>query len=180
MIHSLIMKRSTWTREDERLFPTYHTKKGKEPNTRKKVFFHVYRPVKQNDRDISWRQYYWPGHLNFEVHGTSRTFFLLFPPSFLPINFSHSKVASLRIIIQKTKVFCGLVFILNKAIRDDVLILTRLKKKTLRVVHLTKKKIVLLFHFYGPDVSIVWLWFSFCKLFTACLREMKRRSCFTF
>ena len=39
MIHSLIMNKSTWTWEDERLFTTYHAKKGQEPNTRKRYTF---------------------------------------------------------------------------------------------------------------------------------------------
>ena len=159
MIHNQIMNNFTWTWEDERLFPTYHAKKGHEPNTRKKGILSC----------LAAGQAKWPSHileailltwLSYSgVHGMSLTFFLPFPPSSLPINFSHLKEASLRKIHQWTKVFCGFVFVQRSHTKVSY---TRWcayfdkPSKNVRGVHLLKK-------LYCIAISFLWAR-RFCSL----------------
>lgn len=97
MIHNLIMNNFTWTWEDKRLFPTYHAKKGHEPNTRKKGIVSC----------LAAGQAKWPSHILEAM--TSFCPFLLC--SCQLTSASHLKEASLRKIHQWTKVFCGFVFV---------------------------------------------------------------------
>ena len=153
MIHNLIMNNFTWTSEDERLFPTYHAKKGHEPNTRKKGILSclVAGQAKWPSHILEAILLTWPSYSG--VHGMSLTFFLPFPPSSLPINFSHLTEASLRKIQQWTKVFCGFVFVQRSHPKVSY---TRWcayfdkPSKNVRGVHLLKK-------LYCIAISFLWV-----------------------